>query len=157
MAAMIESTNAAAAVQVQSWMARFDPSIQDLLRAVGTALRERFPSANELAYDYGSHIVISYSPSDKGIEGIFALAARSHGVFLYFNQGQDLPDPSKILQGKGKATRYIELSSASQLHLPHVEALVRATLDQAKLPFAASGQGALIIKSDGSKRRARKQ
>ena len=156
MTAERESEAMTPAQEVQFWMDRFDPKIQDLLRSVGTALRERFPTANELAYDYTSHIVISYAPADKGIDGIFGVAARHTGVFLYFNQGQNLPDPGKILQGKGKATRFIELQSAGDMHRPEVEVLIRATLDQAKIHFPQAGQGRLIIKSSAATKRPRK-
>lgn len=144
------------AAQLQSYIDRLDPKIQKLLQAVRTALRKRFPTANELAYDYITFVVISYSPSDRGIEGIVAVSARPTGVFLYFNQGTQLPDPNKILQGSGKQTRFIQLETASRLTHPEVEALMTATIEQAKIPFPAEGKGNLIIKSDASKKKPRR-
>src|SRR5262245_27169477 len=97
--------------QLRACVGRLDPKNQKLLRSVRTALRKRFPTAHELAYDYGTHVVIGYSPTDRGIDGIVAIAARDTGVSLYFSQGPQLPDPKKILLGSGKRTRFIALES----------------------------------------------
>ncbi len=55
----------------------------------------RLPTANELVYGYSSVFVISYSPTDKGIDGIVSIAARADRVELYFNHGPQLPDPKR--------------------------------------------------------------
>ncbi|MES2129566.1 MAG: hypothetical protein V4463_20020 [Pseudomonadota bacterium] len=144
------------AAQLDSYIDRLDPKNQKLIRAIRTALRKRFPTANELAYDYTTFLVIGYSPSERGIESIVAVAARPTGVFLYFNQGPQLPDPTKILQGKGKQTRFIQLETASRLLAPEVEALVRATIEQAKIPFPSEGKGNLIMMSETSRKRPRR-
>lgn len=140
--------------QLRSYIGRLDPKNQKVLRAVRAALRQRFPTANELAYDYSSHLVIGYSPTDRGIDAIVAIAARSTGVSLYFNQGPRLPDPNGILRGSGKQTRFVELEAARRLAHPDVEALIAATMDQAKIPLPAKGKGRLVIKSAAAKKRA---
>jgi hypothetical protein len=121
--------------------------VEKVFRSVRAALRKRFPTANELEYDYGHSFVISYSPTENGIDGIVALSARADGVFLYFNQGPKLSDPNKILQGKGKQTRFVQLETAGHLEDPDVEAFIAATIKNAKIPFAAKGKGSLIVKS----------
>ena len=142
--------------QLQSYIDRLDPKNQKLFRSVRAAVRKRFPTANELAYDYKTFVVISYSPTDKGIDGIVGLAGRPTGVFLYFSQGPQLPDPKRILLGKGKQTRFIQLETASQLAHPDVEALIAATIDQARIPFPSKGKGSLINMSAAKKRPSRK-
>jgi hypothetical protein len=138
--------------QLRSYIERLDPKNQKLARSVRAAIRKRFPTANELAYDYKTFVVIGYSPTDKGIDGIVAIAARDTGVFLYFSQGPQLPDPKRILLGKGKQTRFIQVETASRLAHPDVEALIAATIDQAKIPFPSTGKGSLIIKSNAAKK-----
>jgi hypothetical protein len=142
-------------VELRSYIDRLDPKNQKLMRSVRAALRKRFPSANELAYDYGSHVVISYSPTDRGIDSVVALAGRDTGVSLYFNQGPELPDPKGILLGSGKQTRFIEVEAASQLANPDVDALIVATMAQAKIPLPPKGKGSLIVKSTAAKKRSR--
>ena len=142
--------------QLQSYIDRLDPKNQKLFRSVRAAVRKRFPTANELAYDYKTFVVISYSPTDKGIDGIVGIAGRPTGVFLYFNQGPQLPDPKGILQGKGKQTRFIQLESASQLADPDVEAFIAATIDQARVLLPLKGKSVLINMSAAKKRPSRK-
>ena len=126
--------------QVRSFIDRFDPKDQKLIRSVRAAVRKRFPTANELAYDYNHSVVISYSPTDHGIDGIVAISARATGVALYFNQGQHLPDPKKLLQGSGKQTRFVPVDAASKLADPDVEAMIAAAIDQARVPCHPKGR-----------------
>lgn len=155
MPAKIETKEATAEAQLKAYIDKLDPKIQTLMRSVRTAVRKRFPTANELAYDYTDNLVISYSPSDRGIEAVVAISARPTGVFLYFNQGQVLPDPKGMLQGSGKQTRFIQLNAAKQLADPDVEALIAATVTQAKVPLPLEGKGSLTIKSSAAKKRAK--
>ncbi len=142
------------AAQLQSLIEKFDPEHQRLIRSVRSALRKRFPTANELVYDYGKSLVISYSPSERGIEGIVSTAARAGGVDLYFNQGQRLPDPKGLLKGSGRQTRFIKVETARQLAHPDVEALIAAAIKASAVPLPASGRGSVVIRTDAGKKRA---
>ena len=95
--------------QLRSFNDRFDPKHQKFIRSIRAAVRKRFPTANELAYDYSSFIVIAYSPTDRGIDAIVSFAARADRVDLYFNHGPQLPDPKKLLLGSGKQTRFVQV------------------------------------------------
>ena len=70
--------------QLKFLIGKFDGQKQRLIRAVRSALRKRFPTANELVYDYGFSLVIAYSPTEQGIEGIVSISARADDVSLYF-------------------------------------------------------------------------
>lgn len=139
--------------QLRSYIDRIDPMNQKLIRSVRAAIRKRFPTANELAYDYSRFFVIGYSPTDRGIDSIVAIAARATGVSLYFSQGPQLPDPKRILVGSGKQTRFVQVEAASQLSHPDVEALIAAAIHQARIPLPSKGKGTLIIKSAALKKR----
>ena len=143
--------------ELRSFINRFDPKVQKLFRSVRGAARKRFPTANELAYDYPDSVVISYTPTERGIEGIVAIAARADGVFLYLTHGPKLPDPKKLLQGSGKKTRFIRVDAAGQLGHPDVEALIVAAIDHATVPLPSKGKGKLIIQSSASKRPPRRK
>ena len=112
------------------------------------AVRKRFPTANELVYDYSSFFVISYLPTDKGIDGIVSIAARADRVELYFNHGPQLPDPKKLLLGSGKLTRFIRVETARQLAHPDVEAFIATAIDLSSVPLPSEGKGSLIIKTN---------
>jgi hypothetical protein len=139
--------------ELRSFINRFDPKEQKLFRSVRTAVRKRFPTVNELAYNYPNSVVISYSPTNRGIEAIVALAVQADGVFLYLSHGPQLPDPKNLLQGTGKQTRFIQVDAASQLGHPDVEALIVAAIGHATVPLPSEGKGKLIIQSSASKRR----
>ncbi len=139
--------------QVSSFIAKFEPDDQKLIRSVRKMLRKRFPTANELVYDYRKNFVIGYSPTERGSDAIVAMTADADGVRLFFNQGPSLPDPHNILVGDGRQTRFIRLESAGILLQPEVEALLTAAVRRAKIPLRRSGRGELIIKSMSWKQR----
>lgn len=143
--------------ELRSFIGKLDPKSQRLFRSVRTALRKRFPAANELAYEYPDSLVISYSSTERGIEGVVAIAARAEGVLLHLSQGPKLPDPKKLLQGSGKQTRFIPLESAGRLRDPDVEALIAAAIDLATVPIPPRGNGKLIIQSSAAKRKPRRK
>ena len=147
-AATTEKSKPTPEARLRSFNARFDPKHQKFIRSIRTAVRKRFPTANELAYDYSSFFVISYSPTDRAVDAVVSIAARDSGVDLYFNHGPRLPDPRKLLLGSGKQTRYVRLESAKQLVHPDVEAFIAAAVDLASVPFPSKGKGELIIKTD---------
>ncbi len=148
MTTKIDRSNPTPEAQLQSFNDRFDPKHQKFIRSIRDALRKRFPTANELAYDYSSFFVIGYSPTEHGIDGIVTIAARADRVDLYFSHGPQLPDPKKLLMGSGKQTRFIRLESARQLAHPDVKAFIAAAIELARVPFSSKGKGSLIIKTN---------
>jgi hypothetical protein len=139
-----------AETQLRSFIARFEPAHQKLIRSIRNALRKRFPTANELAYDYSRFFVIAYSPTDRPTDAILSIAGRADGVDLYLNHGPRLPDPKKLLRGSGKQVRFIRLESARHLAHPDVAALIAAAMDHASVPFPRRTPGQLIIKTNKS-------
>jgi hypothetical protein len=146
--------------QLRAFNDRLNPQQQKLVRSIRTALRKRFPTANELAYDYSSFFVIAYSPSGRGIDAVVSVAARADRVDLYFSHGPRLPDPKKLLRGSGKEVRFVRLESARQVSDPDVEAFIAAAIRLSGVPLPSTGKGALIIKTNKTaatkKRKARK-
>jgi hypothetical protein len=134
--------------QLRSFNDRLPPTQQKLVRSIRAALRKRFPTANELAYDYSSFFVIGYSPNENGIDSVVSLAARADRVELYFNRGPKLPDPKKLLKGSGKATRFVRLETAKDLANPDVEGFITGAIALASVPLPSEGKGTLIIKTN---------
>lgn len=143
--------------QLRALLDKLDPQQRKIVRGVRAALRKRFPTANELAYDYSHSLVISYSPTERGIDGIVAISARADGVTLFFNQGPKLPDPQRLLKGSGKQTRFIPIETASRLAHPDVAALIAAAEEHATTPLPAKGKGSLVLKSSEKKARPRRR
>ena len=143
--------------ELRSYIDRLEPKHQKLMRSVRAAIRKRFPTAQELAYDYSSQVVISYSPTERAIDAIVAIAGRADGVRLYLMNGPRLPDPKGLLQGSGSQARFVEVEAASRLSHPDVKALIAAAVDQSTVPLPSKGKGALILKSSAAKRRSRRK
>jgi hypothetical protein len=70
--------------------------------------------AKMVAYCYGqkyAELVCTIIPSQKGLK-------------LGFNRGVSLPDPSGLLEGTGKISRYVVIKSAAQVEAPELQALL---------------------------------
>jgi len=144
-----------AEAQLRSFVAKFDRRNQSLIRAVRRALRQRLPTATELVYDNYNFFVIGYSPTERPSDAVLSIAAGANGVSLCFIHGARLRDPTRILLGSGKQTRFIRLESAAVLEKPDVTALISAALAKAK-PMPEDGRGRLVIRSVSRKQRPRR-
>lgn len=139
--------------QLRSLIDRANPKDHRLIRSVRTAMRKRFPTANELVYDYTRFLVISYAPTDRPTDGFMAVSTRDDQVRVYFMSATPLPDPAKLLRGSAKQARYIPVEGVSQLAHPDVEALIAAVVERA-MALPTEGRGRLIIKSSAAQKRA---
>lgn len=146
----------AAEAELGALIAKFTPTALRLISAIRKSLRKRLPTAHEVAYEYRDCFVISFSPSERGYEGVFAIRGSQEGVKLYFNQGKDLPDPEKLLQGSSQ-TRFIDVEGASTLTRPLVVSLIEAALTHNRAPFASAGAGSVVIRSTTAKKRPQRR
>ena len=121
------------------------------------SLQKRLPTAHEVVYEYRDFFVISYSPNERGYEGVLAIRANADAVKLYFNQGKDLPDPAKLLQGSGSQTRSIDVEGASTLARPEVAHLIDEAIARNPVPFAGAGRGSMVIRSTSAKQRRQRR
>src|SRR3954469_4302458 len=142
----------AAEAQLGTLIARFAPAHQRLVGAVRRSLRTRLPAAHEVVYEYRDCFVVSYSPSERGYEGVLAIRGSSDGVRLYFNQGKGLPDPEKLLRGSANA-RWILVEGASTLARPAVARLIDEAIARNRVPFARTGRGSVVVRSTAVKKR----
>jgi hypothetical protein len=143
--------------QLRSFIDKFEPKNQAVIRAARKALRESFPTATELAYDNYNFFVIGFGPTERPSDCIVSIAAAANGVGLCFIRGASLPDPAKVLLGSGKQTRFVRLPTAKVLQEPAVQALLAVAADRAKTPLPHSGRGRLIIRSVSAKQRPRRK
>ena len=151
------SASPTAEQQLKSFIDKFDPKHQAVIRSVRKFLRKRFPTANEIVYDNYNFFVIGYCATERPSDCIFSLAAASNGVGICFTHGASLPDPKQILVGSGKQTRFVRLESAGVLERPEIRTLLAAAVERAKTPFSATGRHQLIIRSVSAKQRPRRR
>ena len=143
--------------QLQGFIDKFEPKHRARIRAARKALRKRFPTANELAYDNYNFFVIGFGPNERPSDCFVSIAAAANGVGLCFIHGASLPDPAKILSGSGKQTRFVRLPSAAVLEQPEVGALLTLAAERARVPLPRSSRGKLIIRSVSAKQRPRRK
>jgi len=144
--------------QFRSFIAKFDPAQQKLIRAVRNTLKKRLPAANELVYDNYNFFVIGYSHTERPSDSILSLVADANAVRIAFPYiGTRLPDPHKLLIGSGVSNRALRLESAKEVQRPEVEALISAAAQLCKPPLSIKGKGRLIIRSVSAKQRPRRK
>ena len=142
-----------AEAQLRTLIAKFAPAHQRLIGAMRRWLRKRLPTAHQVVYEYRDCFVISYSPSERGYEGVLAIRASADGVKLYFNRGKGLPDPEKLLRGSGNQTRWIHVEGAATLALPAVTRLTDEAIARNGVRFSRTGRGPVVIRSVSAKKR----
>lgn len=142
-----------AEAELRELIAKFAPDHLKLIVAVRRSLQKRLPTAHEVVYEYRDSFVVSYSPSGHGYEGVLSFRASADDVRLYFNQGKELPDPAKLLQGSGNQVRWIALESASTLARPEVARLIDEAIALNRIPFTPTGRGSVVIRSTSAKKR----
>ena len=144
--------------QLTSYFAKYEPPIAKLGKALRTKLRARLPGLFEIVYLYENQnaLVISYSPTERGYEGLCGISLRPQEVQLFFGQGAQLSksDPGKLLQGSGKTVRHVVLSSVADFDRAEIEALMAAAVKLAKLRLDPDAKGAVIMKAEAQKQRA---
>ena len=149
-----------AETQLASYFAKYEPAMAKLGKALRAKLRARLPGLFEIVYVYESQsaLVISYSPTERGYEGVCSISVYPRLVKLGFGRGAQLSksDPNKLLQGRGKTVRYIELKSVADFDRAEIESLIADAVKLAKLRLDPNSKGAVIIKAETQKRRARR-
>ena len=146
-----------AEAELRRLIATFASAHQRLIGAMRRWLRRRLPTSHEVVYEYRDSFVISYSPNERGYEGVLAIRASASGVKLYFNRGKGLPDPEKLLRGAGNQTRWIHLEGASINARPAVVRLIDEAIARNRVPFARTGRGPVVIRSGSATQRRRRR
>ena len=142
---------------VRGFIDKFDPDNRKLIRAVRSALRKRFSTSYEMAYDNYNFFVLGYSPTERPSDAVVSMAAGANGVGVCFIHGATLPDPQKVLLGSGNQTRFIRVPSVEVLARPEVKALFAAAVSQSRARFRSTGRPTLVVRSISAKQRPRRR
>ncbi len=148
-----------AETQLASYFAAYEPAMAKLGKALRAKLRARLPGLHEIVYVYENQnaLVIAYSPTEHGYDGLCSLALYPSGVKLYFTKGAQLSksDPNQLLQGRA-AVRYVVLNAVADFDRPEIEVLMAAALELAKLRLDPGAKSSVIIRAEAQKQRARR-
>jgi Domain of unknown function (DU1801) len=106
--------------QLLNYLAAYDPHVSDLTLALREVVLEEARAAIESVVK-GYAVAIGFSFTGKPLkDGFCHIVTHSGHVNLGFNRGALLPDPKRILVGKGKSIRHITIRNHSDLEKPVV-------------------------------------
>jgi len=148
-----------AEAQLAGYLAKYDPTLVKLGKALRGRLRARLPGLFEVVYVYENQnaLVIAYSPTENGYDGLCSIALYPRNAKLFFAQGARLSkaDPNKLLQGRA-TVRHVVLNTVADFDRAEIEVLMAAALKVAKLRLDPGAKGSVIIRAEAQKQRARR-
>jgi hypothetical protein len=146
-------SDASPEVQLEAFLAKYTPEIQDKARTAIARLRAWLPPAIEMVYDNYNALVVGFSPTEKVRDAVFSIALYPRWVTLFFLKGAGLPDPHQRLKGSGTTVRHVVLHDPATLDDPDVRELMTIALDRGWTPGA---ERRLVIKMISAKQRPRR-
>jgi hypothetical protein len=112
--------------ELTRFLSPYGPRVTRLFLAARAAVLRAAPGASELVYDAYSAVATAYGYSDRLSDAFCHVAAYEEHVNLGFNRGVDLPDPERLLAGRGARIRHVRIGAPADLARGGVRALVRA-------------------------------
>jgi len=111
---------------LRKFLEPYGPQVTRLFFATRAAILGRSDHIHELIYDAYNAVAAGYSFTERPSDAFCHVAAYAGWVNLGFNFGATLPDPEKLLVGKGNRIRHIRITDPAQLDAPAVQALIAA-------------------------------
>jgi hypothetical protein len=134
--------------QLLGFLEAYDRHIADLALALREVILEEAPEASESVYQVYT-VAIWFGFSAKMKDMFCYIATNAGHVNLGFPRGASLPDPNRVLEGKGKAMRHIKFRSQSDVERPFVRRYIQAAMEQVAQAAQAGaiGTGKSVVKS----------
>jgi hypothetical protein len=112
------------------YLAVYDPHIADLTLALRDIVFEEAPEAVEsIVKSYA--VAIGFSFTGKPLkDGFCHVVTYADHVNLGFNHGALLPDPNRVLEGKGKMIRHVTMREQKDLERQFVRRYLQAAIEQ---------------------------
>lgn len=151
-------TAASPRAQLAGFMAKYTPAMAKEGRAVLARLRTLVPGAVQMVYDNWNGLVVGFGPTERASEAVVSmLMVPDHVSLCFIQNGPDLPDPDRLLMGRGNVVRHIKLASARDLDRKAIRALIAAAIAMSDVPFDPRRRSRLVIKSISKKQRPRRR
>jgi len=136
----------------------YPPEVRQLALATRALVLSECTGASEFLYDAYNAVASGYGFTARPSECFIHVAVYARWVNLGFHRGSQLPDPHRILQGKGAWVRHIRIASLADLERPEIRAFVKAAVARAILPLSeknAAAGGSIVRAIYPKKRRPR--
>ena len=126
-----------AKVSVSEQVRKIPQATRPIVEAAIKTIREAAPKAEEITYQMeqpraGSRMmwkIVHYALDGENVAGVGTF---SQHASMFFYRGRVLDDPSSLLQGSGRDSRFITLRSAADASQPAVKTLVRQAFKLAR-------------------------
>lgn len=119
------------AVRLEAAIDAYSPAVAKLGRAVLDRMRALVPGTIEVVYDYRKNLLVSFSPTGKGYQASFTVVFYPTKIDLALLHGATMKDPQRLLQGKGKQIRSVQVQDVKDLERPGLRALIEQELAEA--------------------------
>jgi hypothetical protein len=120
----------------------YDRDIRDLALQLRALVLEEMTPCYENIYDAYSAVAIGYGTSERLSDVILHIAVYSNHVNLGFNDGATLPDPKRILEGKGSRIRHMAIKTTEDLSKPELRSYIRRAKKRASADARKLGEAA---------------
>jgi hypothetical protein len=141
---------------LNSFIAKYSPSVAKTARAALAKMRARLPGAVELVYDNYNALAIAFSPTDAPKDIVLSIALYPRWVSLFFANAGRLPDPHKVLRGSGTKYKHVVLENVDLIDDARVEAIIAAAVMRANVAFDAKAKNRTVVQSVSAKQRPRR-
>jgi hypothetical protein len=146
-----------AAQALAGFLSKYTPAMAKEGRAALARMRKLVPGAVQMVYDNWNGLVVGFGPTERPSEAVVSILIMPDHVSMCFIQdAPDLPDPQRLLKGRGNVVRHIRLSSARDLDAPAIRALIAAAVRGSDVPFVRGARGKIVVKSISKKQRPRR-
>ncbi len=126
------------------FLAAYQPLITELSLATRALVLEEAPDAIEMLYDAYNAVAAGYSFTERPSDCFIHIASYAKWVNLGFNYGAALPDPARLLKGKGSRVRSTRIAEIATLKQPAIRNLIRAAILNAVRPSKPAGSKTVV-------------
>jgi len=148
-------SQASAARQIESFLAKYSLPVAKQLSAARAKLRALFPTGYELVYDNYNALVFGFGPTARASDAVVSIAGYPEWVRLFFLRGAFLEDPQDLLEGAGAQVRSIRLASPHDIDRREIVALIRQAKEVHRAGFSTAAPLSTVVKSVSRKQRPR--
>jgi hypothetical protein len=110
--------------EVSEFFGEYPPAVRDVALELRRTILETIPDADETVDRSGRIVGYGYSPAYADL--ICVIIPSKTGVKLGMPRGARLPDPDGLLEGRGKAHRYVVMARPSDAKRRAVKRLLKA-------------------------------
>lgn len=117
--------------KVLIFLSQYDEKVYKLATKLRQIVLKNLPEIIEVLDSPAK--MIAYCYGQKYADLVCVIIPSKKGLKLGFNRGTELPDPQKMLEGKGKVSRYVEIKSADIIKSVALKTLIKEALKAYKL------------------------